>query len=316
MANRYTQISGKYRPRQVEFHPFREEVLFGTVKGNVCLADTRSHSIQYLGNFSTNPYDAILGLCWLKGNPYRFISGSSTGRLVCGDVRCEIDANTNPEVVSHVKEYESFNELTSVHTNSLNEWLLVSGYEKKARVYDIETGTIFMEFKDIHSKAINISRFMNHSPFVLSTSSFDGIVKTWDMRMKQKVPIYEITTDSGYVVMINYSPDDNYLLISGQDNEITQHLTLDGRRHTSFDVPCTGLTEHNYTRAYYSSSGAYIVTGACEDSAVSMLCTATGRLLSRFEVYPNRKHSSLYVQVCFCLLWFSLVRFDSTIHRV
>jgi WD40 repeat protein len=298
MAHHYTQISGKYRPRQVEFHPFRDQVLFGTVKGNLCLSDLQQKTIQYLGNYGNSPYDAILGLCWLKGNPNRFISGSSTGRLVCGDVRCEVtEAAAATGAVSHVKEYDLFDELTSVHTNSTNVWLLVSGYEKKARVYYVETGTIFMEYSDIHNKAINISRFMNHSPYLLSTSSFDGTVKSWDMRMKQKKPIYEIATDSGYVVMINYSPDDNYLLVSGQDNEITQYLTIDGRRHTSFDVPCTGLLEHNYTRAYYSSSGAYIVTGACEDSAVSMLCTATGRLLNRFEVYPNRKHHSLYVQV-------------------
>jgi hypothetical protein len=296
MAARYQQVSGKYRPRQVEFHPFEEKILFGTVRGNLCLTNIDDKSIQYLGNYGTSPYDSILGLCWLKANPYRFISGSSNGRLVCGDIRADAVVEAGPSVVSHVKEYAQFSELTSVHSNCSNEWLLVSGYEKKARIYDVETGTIFMEYEDIHTKAINISRFMNHSPFLLATSSFDGVVKSWDMRMRRRSPIYEIVTDSGYVVMINFSPDDNFMLISGQDNDISQHLTLDGRKHTSFDVPCTGLQEHNYTRAYYSSTGAYIVTGACEDSAVSMLCTSTGRLLNRFEVYPNRKHSSLYVQ--------------------
>ena len=294
----YKQVSGKYKPRQVEFHPSQEQLLFGTVKGNICLSNLTSNSIDYLGNYGLSPVDPILGLCWLKANPYRFISGSGAGRVICGDVRLTTDTCDNAvETFSHIREYQNFNELTSVHTNCLSELLLLSGYEQKAKVFDIETGSMLMEYTDIHTKAINISRFSNHSPFVLATSSFDGTVKSWDLRQRTKIPIYEIVTDSHYVVMINYSHDDHFVLVSGRDNEITQYLAFDGRKHTSFDIPRTGKFEHNYTRAYYTATGAHIITGACEESAVSVLCTATGRLLSRFEIYPDRKHPSVYVQV-------------------
>jgi hypothetical protein len=86
--------------------------------------------------------------------------------------------------------------------------------------------------------------------------------------------------------MISYSPDDTFLLASALDNEITQFLALDGRRHSTFEVlplclcllspaspllltpilalflqvPRTGLVS-NFTRAYYSQSGAYVYTG-------------------------------------------------------
>ena len=36
--------------------------------------------------------------------------------------------------------------------------------------------------------------------------------------------------------MISYSPDDTFLLASALDNEITQFLALDGRRHSTFEV--------------------------------------------------------------------------------
>ena len=213
----YKLVSGKYKPRQVEFHPTREQLLFGTVKGNVCLTDLETNNIDYLGNYGFSPVDSILGLCWLKANPYRFISGSGAGRIICGDVRLTTTTNNNNkynnnnkssnnialETFSHVREYSVFNELTSVHTNCVSELLLLSGYEQRARIYDIETGCTLLEYADIHSKAINISRFTNHSPHILSTSSFDGSVKTWDIRQHTKTPIYEIITDSNDVVMIN-----------------------------------------------------------------------------------------------------------------
>ena len=92
-----------------------------------------------------------------------------------------------------------------------------------------------------------------------------------------------------------FSPDDPLLL----DNEVSQFLTVDGRKHTTFDVPKTGVSLYlnlttrwinieenvfysvvfpimsvglagNCTRASYTSSGAYIVIGACEDSKVSI----------------------------------------------
>jgi WD40 repeat protein len=182
-----------------------------------------------------------------------------------------------------------------VHINSNNDFVLASGYSNDVRIYDIETGAVLQEYKDAHSNHINISRFANLSPFIFTTSSFDRKAKTWDMRMRMREPIYFMECSSG-IVMISYSPDDTFILASALDNEISQFLTVDGRRHTTFQVPRTGL-EGNFTRAYYSSSGAYVATGACEESSISLLCASTGQLLARQEMYPGRKHSSLYVQV-------------------
>ncbi len=83
-------------------------------------------------------------------------------------------------------------------------------------------------------------------------------------------------------------------IASALDNEITQFLAVDGRKHTTLQVPKTGL-ESNFTRAYYSASGSYVMTGACEESNVSVLCASTGRLLNRVDM-ADRQNSSLYIQ--------------------
>lgn len=224
-------ISEGFRPRQFEYHPTEHKILFGTVKGNVATVnlDDGDCPINYLGNYGANSMDAILGLCWMRTAPHLFVSGSSCGKLVCGDIRHASDYT----------EYERFNKLTSVHVNSTNQWLLTSGYSNHARIYDVETKAIVAELMNAHSNHINISRFSNLSPHLFATSSFDKTAKTWDIRMSTTVPIYELKCNSG-IVMINFSPDDTFLLSSALDNEITQFLTVDGRRHSSFDVPKTG----------------------------------------------------------------------------
>jgi WD40 repeat protein len=146
-----------------------------------------------------------------------------------------------------------------VHLNSENDSLLVSGYVNDVKIYDVESGVIKSTLSAAHSDHINISRFSNMSPHIFATSSFDKKAKTWDTRMPLREPIYTLQCNSG-IVMINFSPDDKYLLTSALDNEITQFFAVDGARHSSFQIPKTGL-QGNYTRAYYSSTGAYIVTG-------------------------------------------------------
>ena len=43
--------------------------------------------------------------------------------------------------------------------------------------------------------------------------------------------------------------------------------------------------------------GSYIVTGACEETAVSVLSSNTGTLVTRYDMFPNRRLPGLYVQV-------------------
>ncbi|CAM9822911.1 unnamed protein product [Discosporangium mesarthrocarpum] len=228
-------------------------------------------------------------------------AGEGVGRMGAGGLVGEIPGGGHDEAGlgemkergSIVKEYESFEKLTSVHINASDSRMLASGYSYDVRLFDLETGTVVCEFKRIHEDHINISRFANHSPFVFATSSFDRTVKAWDSRMRKK-PIYTCHSDNGNV-MLCFSPDDVFLLTSAIDNEVKQYLALDGRLHMHIDMPKTGL-EDNFTRSYYTSSGRLILSGSSEEQTMRLHCAQTGNLIHSTEMYPGRKHSSLYVQ--------------------
>jgi len=301
MSWSYRVLSSSHRARQFEYRPSSNdenaELLFGTLCGSLYSVkipsikneDEDIYIPRYLGQFGLTRDDAILGICWLRKQRNKYIVGSSKGSIKFGDTRLNTSPNSNI-----IQEYEKFQKITSVHLNSQDEYILVSGYSKNAMIYDLQSGKIVQEYNDIHTNHINISRFSNRSPNVFATSSFDKCIKLWDLRMKTNTPIYTRECNNA-IVMISFSPDDSFLLASGLDNEIQQFRTIDGRSHTTFAIPKTGL-EGNFTRAYYSSSGEYIVTGACEESNVSILSSITGEMVGRDQVYPNRKHHSLYIQ--------------------
>eukprot|EP00428_Durinskia_dybowskii_P060563 CAMPEP_0170378746 /NCGR_PEP_ID=MMETSP0117_2-20130122/12971_1 /TAXON_ID=400756 /ORGANISM="Durinskia baltica, Strain CSIRO CS-38" /LENGTH=1984 /DNA_ID=CAMNT_0010634133 /DNA_START=96 /DNA_END=6050 /DNA_ORIENTATION=- len=330
-------VSGNRCPRQFEYHPSKNGMVFGTISGEVCAIDiyngeNRDNTctddsaettvpIKSLGYYGKNHNDTMLGLCWLRpqssdaggsifgesrGNGNLFLSGSSRGRVCLGDVSREFDP-TNSSSYSIVHEYPVFEKLTSVHVNSTNELIILSGYSTGVNIVDAETSKLTRDFKNIHQDHINISRFSTMSPNLFATSSFDGTIKTWDLRQScgtssvggstpapSDKPIYTVQANSG-VVMINFSVDDNFILASALDNEINQYLFLDGRKHLTYNIPRTGL-KSNFTRAYYSASGRHTLTGACEENTVKIMCTYTGEPISSVPLYPGRKDKSLYIQ--------------------
>jgi WD40 repeat protein len=307
--------------------PFSAGLIFGTTSGEVVAVDLRN--IEYnetgvplprkksVGTFGRMESDTILGLCWLRppandstsltgyssNHSNLFFCGSSMGRICLGDVSKEYDNPTaisstpqNPHVV---QSYDSFERLTSIHVNSTNAAVLVSGYATGIALLDVETAKTFCKVDRIHTDNINISRFCNYTPHLFATSSFDGCIKTWDMRAPMALsackPIYTAKCNSG-IVMINFSNDDNFVLASALDNEINQFHFADGRKHLTYNIPKTNL-KGNFTRAYYTASGRYALTGACEESNVKVMCAYTGEPHASIELYPGKKDKSLYIQV-------------------
>eukprot|EP00752_Nemacystus_decipiens_P012142 g10764.t1 len=343
--------AGRYRPRQFEYHPkFEDVVVFGTLRGEAVVADVASNSVcsSIPSGLSRDKRDSILGLCWLKQSPTRFVVGSSYGCLRLCDAAaipsmgaragaaakaldkegCDLTkrsnavqeampfsgsgpsgaSSTRPAVPAQrgmggqfaqagrvINEFENFEKLTSVHINSTDDQLLASGYNNGVKLFDLSTGQVVRAFDEIHGDHINISRFANHSPFVFATSSFDKTVKAWDSRVRaDNSPIYTCSSEMGHV-MLSFSPDDVFLLTSAVDNEVKQYLALDGRLHMDLEIPKTGMDE-NFTRSYYTSSGRLILSGSSEEQTVRLYCAQTGRLIHSAEMYPGRKHGSLYVQ--------------------
>lgn len=115
--------------------------------------------------------------------------------------------------------FDDFDQLTSVHVNSTDELFLASGYSKHVALYDISSGRRLQVFDDMHREHINVVKFAHHSPSIFATSSFDRDVKLWDLRQKPNQPCYTAVSSRGNV-MVCFSPDDQYLLVSAVDNEV------------------------------------------------------------------------------------------------
>jgi hypothetical protein len=96
--------------------------------------------------------------------------------------------------------------------------------------------------------------------------------------------------------MINFSFDDKYILASSVDNEINQFMFLNGKKHLTYRIPKTGNL-HNFTRAYYSMSGKYVMTGSCSEKMVRLLSVESGEVLSSGVLFYGHEDDSIFVQV-------------------
>lgn len=289
--------SARCVPRQFEYHPnYEDVVLFGGYNGDCGIINTRSRTVKPLGAFGGEVEDdSILGIKWFHCHPDRFIIGSAAGIITCAKADVWDDS---PDNVEKLQTYPLFRRLSSVHLNCDNTKLIVSGNTKNVAIFDTTTASLITETPPIHAESINISRFSNLSPHVFATCSFDSTVKLWDARVPMTItaPVYTITTPRS-LVMINFSPNDTFLLSSGVDNEVNEYLVADGRHHLRYDVPKRG-SDINFTRAYYSASGSYVLTGGCEESCVHMLCGSTGSMIMTVPLFPESEFPSVYVQVC------------------
>ncbi|KAG8645560.1 uncharacterized protein LOC110623972 isoform X3 [Manihot esculenta] len=283
-----------FRPRQFEYHPSISSLLvFGTLDGEVVVVNHENDKIvSYVP--SLGAMNSVLGLCWLKSYPSKLIAGSDNGSLKLYDVEHMIPTRTGMCSGAGSVTFDDFDQLTSVHVNATDELFLASGYSKNVALYDINSGRRIQMFTDMHREHINVVKFSNHSPSVFATSSFDRDVKLWDLRQRPIQPCYTTSSSNGNV-MVCFSPDDHYLLVSAVDNEVRQLLAVDGRPHLNFEISPTASSQ-NYTRSYYMNGRDYIISGSCDEHVVRVCCAQTGRRLKDISLEGRGSGTSMYVQ--------------------
>ncbi|KAJ4716189.1 DNA damage-binding protein 2 [Melia azedarach] len=286
--------SKSFRPRQFEYHTSISSLMvFGTLDGEIVVVNHENENIvSYIPSFGA--MNSVLGLCWLKNYPSKLIAGSDNGSLKLYDIRHLPPTVRGMHYGAGSVTFDEFDQLTSVHVNSTDELFLASGYSKNIALYDINSGRRLQVFTDMHKEHINVVKFSNHSPSIFATSSFDQDVKLWDLRQKPIQPCYTASSSKGNV-MVCFSPDDHYLLVSAVDNEVRQLLAVDGRVHLNFEIAATGSTQ-NYTRSYYLNGRDYIVSGSCDEHVVRICCAQTGRRLRDISLEGKGSGASMFVQ--------------------
>ncbi|KAK2664932.1 hypothetical protein Ddye_003506 [Dipteronia dyeriana] len=286
--------SRSFRPRQFEYHPSISCLMvFGTLDGEIVVVNHENEKIvSYIP--SLGAMNSVLGLCWLKKYPSKLIAGSDNGSLKLYDIKHMPPAVTGIHYSAGTVTFDEFDQLTSVHVNSSDELFLASGYSKHVALYDISSGRRLQVFTDMHQEHINVVKFSNHSPSIFATSSFDQDVKLWDLRQKPVQACYTASSSKGNV-MVCFSPDDHYLLVSAVDNEVKQLLAVDGRVHLNFGIAPTGSSQ-NYTRSYYLNGRDYIVSGSCDEHVVRVCCAQTGRRLRDISLEGKSSGTSMFVQ--------------------
>ncbi|XP_022740700.1 uncharacterized protein LOC111292537 isoform X2 [Durio zibethinus] len=267
----------RVRPRQFEYHPSSASLMaFGTLDGEIVVINHETGNIVGY-NSSIGMMNSVMGLCWLKKYPSKLVAGSDNGCLKLFDVNHMPAKLEDTCCGSDAINYEDFEQLTSIHVNSTDDQFLASGYSKGVALYDISTGRRLQVFTNMHQEPINVAKFAHHSPFMFATSSFDKDVKMWDLRERPERPCYTASSSRGNV-MVCFSPDDLYVLVSAIDNEVKQLLAVDGRLHMNFNIASTG-SAHNYTRSYYMNGRDYIISGSCDEHVVRICCAQDGRRL-------------------------------------
>ena len=161
----------------------------------------------------------LILFCLFPIGECQLIAGSDNGSLKLYDIQkmppTTMGIYNSPGFVT----FDDFDQLTSVHVNSTDELFLASGYSRNVALYDISSGRRLQVFTDMHREHINVVKFANYSPSLFATSSFDQDVKMWDLRQKPIRPCYSASSSRGNV-MVCFSPDDHYLLVSAVDNEV------------------------------------------------------------------------------------------------
>ena len=216
------------------------------------------------------------------------VTGSVREASGCCHVRAHLPS---PSLTRQQELHVGTRWLNSASTNAGDELLLLSGGESVS-ILDFETGATVLSCESWHRSLVNCPRFSHHHPALLATASLDEQAALWDVRVGMSKPAWSRELDWG-AVLVQWSPQDDRLLVCGCDNRVLQLASADGRLHSELDLdPIDDAL--NYTKAYYTPDGSYIASVSRLEDELRLSCAATGDLVGAYKVRDGRPLDSLH----------------------
>ncbi|MCD7460115.1 hypothetical protein HAX54_042907 [Datura stramonium] len=111
--------------------------------------------------------------------------------------------------------FDDFDQLTSAHVNSTDDLFLASGYSKHVALYDISSSRQLQVFDDMHQENIMSLNLHTTLQLFLPLHHLIVMLSLWDLGQKPNQPCYTALSSRGNV-MVCFSPDDQYLLVSAE----------------------------------------------------------------------------------------------------
>mmetsp|Transcript_79053 Transcript_79053/g.144605 ORF Transcript_79053/g.144605 Transcript_79053/m.144605 type:complete len:921 (-) Transcript_79053:200-2962(-) len=263
-----------HQTRQFEFHPSLPQVLLtGDKKGGVNVIHTEEEKLRKPLVVDSCP---VLGLAWMSHHPQSAVCGAAHSGQI-NFLKYDPQANPQEPVLQHVLKVDEFPKLSSLSINCTDDFLLVSGFTHDLALYDTGTGQVLHRVLEAHNHFINISRFARRAPHIFATASFDHTCKLWDIRQPLTHDrAIKVLHTGGLNVMCTFSPDDQYLLCSGIDTNITQ-FELPSYRKSPDSFHLRAAMHHaRYRRATYFATGRHFVTAATDESHIRIM-SSSGR---------------------------------------
>ena len=261
--------------RQVEFNKYIPgQIVVGGTDGSIKLMDIQQNEmIPIESPFSINSF----GICW--NNQYsqksQCLIGNEEGILCLYDFSSlshdHYDNNIydgNGMIIERRIQPKhtitGLNRISSTHLNCTGNTFLTTGYLTNVNLYDYETMHITHLYSQMHRETVNVAKFANQHPELLTTCSFDKSACIWDTRTDCRQPVHKFVGETLLITTI-FSSNDQNVLIAGADNYV---MTLDLRNMKCIRMKLERRwNTDGMCRAYYCNGDeSIVVSNSCERS--------------------------------------------------
>ncbi|XP_076767161.1 WD repeat-containing protein 55 homolog isoform X1 [Xylocopa sonorina] len=198
--------------------------------------------------------DHIVDICF---HPTRDIIAVAN---IVGDVSLYSYNNTTTEMISNLELH--LKACRDIEFNESGKILFSAGKDLCIALTDVETNILVRTYESAHEEPIYTMTVIGEHLF--ATGDDNGVVKLWDLRQKENVPIFSIKKMEDYVSAIVTNKDEKYLVCASGDGSLTTFNIPGKKMHVQTEeyeeeLTCLGLFKYETKILVGTSKGKMYV---------------------------------------------------------